>query len=223
MNPLRPFLPTGRHPRRVLGGYFAGLRLRLDLRCEFQHYVGLYEAETFPSLRRLGRGCRSVIDLGAAKGELAIRFLRIPGVSQVLAVEPSVEELAQFRSNLSLNSLAQDPRLRIHPGFAGAGAGAEWRTLDALGADLPEPIFIKIDIDGPEAQVLATGPRLLARDCRLLIETHSPEAEHDCGNQLHRLGYTIKVIANAWWRRLLPEHRVVPHNRWLAAWREPLR
>lgn len=222
MNPLRPFLPKGLRPYRVLGGYFAGLRLLLDLQCEFQHYVGLYERELLPHWRRLGHGCRSVVDLGAAKGELAVRSLLRREIERVIAVEPAAPELEQFARNLELNGLTGDPRLHLHGGYAGRGAGPEWRTLDELAADLPEPILVKIDIDGPESDVLRTGAALLRRDCRFVIETHSAEAEAGCLAQLAAAGYQTRIINPAWWRRLLPETRIVAHNRWLVAARAPL-
>jgi precorrin-6B methylase 2 len=222
MNPLRPFLPKGLHPYRVLGGYFADLRLLLDLQCEFQHYLGLYEYELLPHWRRLGRGCRSVIDLGAAKGELAVRFLLRADITSVVAVEPSAPELEQFARNLALNGVADDPRLHLHRGYAGAGAGPEWCTLDQLAQGLAEPILVKIDIDGPESDVLRTGSALLRRDCRFVIETHSPEAEAGCIAQLEAAGYRTRIINPAWWRRVLPERRIVAHNRWLVAARAPL-
>ena len=71
--------------------------------------------------------------------------------------------------------------------------------------------------------MLADGREtLLSKDCRLLIETHSPEAESGCMEQLRALGYTVKLISTAWWRIVLPEHRPIPHNRWLSAWRDPI-
>lgn len=221
MNPIRYLLPAGLQPHTVRGGYFAGVRLVLDLRCEFQHYLGLYEAEISPHFRRLTRGCRSALDLGAAKGELTIRCLLTPGFTRVVAVEPSAPELAQFRTNLALNGVAGDSRLTLHEGYAGPGDGPLWRTLDQLAADLPQPLFVKIDIDGPEAEVLATGTAALARDCRLLIETHSLEAERSCREQLNALGYHTRIIDRAWWRMLLPETRIIAHNRWLVAARAP--
>jgi hypothetical protein len=126
-------------------------------------------------------------------------------------------------ANLALNGFSGDARLELHPGFAGRGEPPLWRTLDHLAAGVPSPVFIKIDIDGPEAEVLADGKETLRhRDCRLLIETHSPEAEAGCLAQLRELGYTTRVISPAWWRLFLPERRPIPHNRWLAAWRDPL-
>jgi hypothetical protein len=220
MNPLKPFLPAGRLPRTVRAGVFRGLRLHLDLRCELQVLLGLYERETFSAMRRLAQGCHGFIDIGAAKGEMSIYFLRQPGIDRVVAAEPAAAERELFVANLALNGVSADPRLHLHAGFAGAGPAPEWATLDQLATDVPAPLFLKIDIDGPEAALLDTGRQTLAtKDCRLLIETHSPEAEARCAAILEELGYTVKIIANAWWRFFLPEQRSIPHNRWSIAWR----
>jgi hypothetical protein len=223
MNPVKALLPRGRVPRTILSGPLAGIRLRLDLQGELQIYAGLYERETYADLRRLLRGCRGAIDLGAAKGDLTIHFLRQPGMQRVVAVEPLDREREQLAANLALNGLADDPRLQLHAGFAGRGHPPLWRTLDDLAAALPDPLFLKIDIDGPESEVLADGQETLRhKDCRLLIETHSPDAESGCQAQLLALGYAVKLITPAWWRLFVPERRPVAHNRWLSACRAPL-
>jgi hypothetical protein len=223
MNPIKWLLPRGRTPRTVQAGPYAGLRLQLDLRSEFLIWLGTYEAETFNDLRRLLQDCRGAVDLGAAKGDLTLLCLRAPGMERVVAVEPLEHEREQFAGNLALNGLAKDPRVIVHAGFAGRGEAPLWRTLDDLASGVPGPIFIKIDIDGPEAEVLADGiTTLRTQDCRLLIETHSPEAERGCADLLRGLGYTVKIISPAWWRTFVPELRPLLHNRWLAAWREPV-
>jgi hypothetical protein len=223
VNPLTPFFPAGRSPRTIVSGIFRGIRLQLDLHGETQIWLGLYERETHTVLSRLLRHCRSAVDLGAAKGDLTIHCLRQPGMARVVAVEPLDRERIQFDANLILNGLATDPRLHLHAGFAGRGEPPLWRTLDDLAAGFPDPVFLKIDIDGPESEVLADGHGLLGgRDCRVLIETHSPEAEAGCARQLRELGYTVRIIHPAWWRAVLREHRPIRHNRWLAAWRDPL-
>jgi hypothetical protein len=221
VNRLKRLLPRGRHPRTIRHGLYQGVRLHLDLQCELQVYAGLYEQETFADMRRLAHGCRGFVDLGAAKGELSIYFLRRPGIERVVAAEPAETERALFNANLALNALQSDPRLSIHAGFAGEGARKEWRTLDELAGEAPAPLFIKMDIEGAEAEVLATGRHTLSsKDCRLLIETHSIEAEAACNGQLTAMGYRTKIISPAWWRVLLPEHRGdIAHNRWLVAWR----
>ncbi|HVU32286.1 MAG TPA: FkbM family methyltransferase [Opitutaceae bacterium] len=220
MNPIRRLLPAGRRPRRIVAGLYKDLVVSLDLRGgDFQIWLGLYEAETFTAVRRLLAGCQSALDLGAAKGDLTLHLLRQPGIQRVIAVEPAETELAMFRSNLASNPQISQAALAIHVGFAGEGTPPIWKTLDLLAADAPEPIFIKIDIDGPEAQVLASGRATLARDCRLLIETHSLEAEAGCIRQLREAGYHTEIITQAWWRPLMPEFRPIAHNRWLVAWR----
>ena len=225
MNPLKLLLPNGRSPRTVLSGLFAGVRLQLDLRQgELLIWAGLYEREIFSAVRRLAQGCRSVVDLGAAKGDLTVWALLRPEVERVVAVEPQATERTQLLANLTLNNLEAGPRLRLHAGFAGEGPAPDWQTLDALASGLPSPLFIKIDIDGPEAQVLDTGRHTLTtQDCRLVIETHSPEAESGCIERLTALGYQVEIIFPAWWRIIIPERRPIPHNRWLSAWRAKVR
>ncbi|HVT73102.1 MAG TPA: FkbM family methyltransferase [Lacunisphaera sp.] len=219
MNPLKRLLPSGRRPRRVLTGLLRGIRLELDLRAgDLQLWAGLYERETFGAIRRLAENCRGALDLGAAHGELVAWLLRQPGMDRVLAVEPDQGALRRLGETLALNGLAGDPRCHLHRGFAGRGEPPQWRSLDDLAASLPEPIFVKIDIDGPESEVLSTGRDMLRRrECRVLIETHSPAAEAGCVDQLTAAGYRVTIIPNAWWRRIIPEHRPIPHNRWLAA------
>lgn len=217
---LKSFLPRGRTPRTIQTGLLCGLRLHLDLRSELLIWLGLYERETFAAMRRLVRGCRGAIDLGAAKGDLSLWLLAQPEMGRVMAVEPLDREIAQLRQNLALNDRASDPRFSLHIGFAGHGSTPAWQTLDQLASGLTGPIFIKIDIDGPESEVLASGPHTLTgQDCRLLIETHSPEAEKGCLDQLTAWGYRTQIISPAWWRVIVPERRPIPHNRWLAAWR----
>lgn len=220
MNPIRLFLPQGRAPRTIAFGLFRGICLQLDLHGELQIWLGLYERETHAVVRRLLRGCNGAIDLGAAKGDFTVHCLRQPGMRRVVAVEPLERECVQFSANLALNGYAGDSRLHLHAGFAGRGEPPLWRTLDELAEGMPAPVFLKVDIDGPEAEVLRGGPRLLHdHDCRLLIETHSPEAEADCERQLQAAGYTVRIIRPGWWRAVLRERRPIPHNRWLAAWR----
>ena len=220
MNPLKYLLPSGRLPRTICSGPFKGLRVHLDLRGgDLQLWLGLYERETYLTMERLLRGCRSAIDVGAAKGELVLDLLRRSEIERIVAVEPAHTELERFRANLAANPGIGTDRLDVHIGLAGDGPAPLWRTLDSLAGELPAPIFVKIDIDGPEAQVLATGTRMLAGDCRLLIETHSPEAEVGCDTLLRAHGYMTQIIRPAWWRCVIPEHRPILHNRWLAGWR----
>jgi hypothetical protein len=98
------------------------------------------------------------------------------------------------------------------------GDGPGQMSLDALAADRPGPVFVKVDVDGGEVAVLRSGPRLLARaDCSLLLEVHSEPLEADCVALLRKHGYECRPINPAWWRRVVPEHRPIGWNRWVLA------
>ena len=70
-----------------------------------------------------------------------------------------------------------------------------------------------------EIDVLEGGQEMLSRDCRLIVETHSEELERGCIQRLEALGYSCRIIGNAWYRALIPEARPIPHNRWFVAWK----
>ncbi len=119
------------------------------------------------------------------------------------------------RENIELNG---SNRIVLLERFIGTEPGQ--LPLD----DLPVPHdrrgFIKLDADTAELAILQSGRRLLAEaKPLLLVETHSPELEHDCCAFLAGLGYRLEIIPNAWWRALVPEQRPLDHNRWF--WAEP--
>jgi len=210
------FVPATRSPRKVVGGIYKGLVLDLDLQHETQVFLGLYERETFPCIRAAAARARWMIDVGAGNGELALFFLRQPGIGLVHAFEPLPKAVATFRRNLALNDLQDDPRLAIHAGFAGAQPG--FTRLDDLAVDRSAPGFLKIDVDGFELDVLASAERLLAAaHPDVLLEVHSAPLEADGLAQLRRFGYAPQIVDNAWWRVVIPERRPIPHNRWLWA------
>jgi hypothetical protein len=51
----------------------------------------------------------------------------------------------------------------------------------------------------------------------MLIEIHSDRLEIDCMAWLRERNYKTAIIDNAWWRRILPDGRVISHNRWVSA------
>jgi precorrin-6B methylase 2 len=207
----------GRAPRRIQSGLLRGMVLELDLASETQVYLGLYERETFAFIRRWAPRCAWMIDVGAATGELAIYFAQQAKCRDVHAFEPRAEALRQFRRNLALNAVGA-ARLVIHDRFMGTDSGS--LRLDEVPVPAGAPGFIKIDVDGFETDVLDSGLALLANGPRhVLIEVHSLQLEQDCIARLEGLGFAVEVIDNAWWRRFVPEHRPIEHNRWIGATR----
>ena len=67
-------MPVGRRPLRILTGPFQGIQMNLTLRDQSQMYLGLFERETHPALRRLSGGIDTAVGIGAAYGEYTVFF-----------------------------------------------------------------------------------------------------------------------------------------------------
>ena len=125
-----------------------------------------------------------------------------------------------LRENLKLNSLAESSRLELSTAMVGESNGANRVSLDSLVGSMQQPCFIKMDVDGAEAEILRGTGRLNGPGgVRWLIETHSKSLESQCLEQLKAAGFETRIIRNAWWRALIPELRPIEHDRWLAAWK----
>lgn len=217
----RALLPLGPRPRRVLSGAFGGLRLEMDLQNSAQFWAGLYERETYSWMSLLGRGCLAGIDVGAAKGEFTLYLLRKTSALSVLAFDPSDENRAVFSRNLALNGLAGDARLTRVSEFVGSGSDGSVR-LDGFKEILHSPVFVKIDVDGLELQVLEGMAALFeSMRVRIILETHSSDLEEQCTNLLTRRGCRTRIIKNAWWRRFIKDQRPIELNRWMVASNDP--
>jgi hypothetical protein len=207
-------VPPGRDTYTIKAGPFMGLRMSLDLRSQSQIYLGLFERELYPWLRRYTADIVTAIDIGAGHGEYSLYFLAKTGACRVLSFEPDRASRGHLVHNLDLNGFAVDPRLCVCGGFVGASG----YSLDIFSSLITPPCLVKIDVDGGEYDILTSAPRLLRfSGITWLIETHSPQLEADCITILCEAGYTPRVIANAWWRTIVPEQRPSPHNRWLVA------
>jgi hypothetical protein len=210
----------GKAPTKIKSGAFRGLRMELDLTYECQAWLGIAEREVQGWLGRLSSDIRTGMDIGAAAGEYAMYFLSKTSARRVLAFEPQPSVMEQLRFNLSLNGLADDPRVTLYRSYVGTKIADDHCTLDSLSGLIRQPCLVKIDVDGGESDVLAgAGELLRERDTRWLIETHSRELEEDCRRVLLRAGFTTVVVPNAWWRWFIPEQRPIPHNRWLVGFR----
>lgn len=207
---------TGRSGRRIPLGLYSGLELSLDPSCEMGLWLGTYEAETTPWLRQAGNVARSLVDVGAGYGELTVWGLKQPRMERVLAYDPKPERWPVFHENLALNGLAGDPRLAACEARFLDGDDAE--SAGRLFAALPEPILVKIDVDGGEEAILQRMRGVLAaKRMLLLVETHSRELDAACHGLLSGADYRVKRIGPAWWRSLIREQRPIGFNQWLAA------
>ncbi|SNY99136.1 FkbM family methyltransferase [Halomonas sp. hl-4] len=153
---------------------------------------------------------------------LAKWFKRMIKTSNVtllpLAAGPTAgfAEIAISQSNPTLSTLATDWREQIGQRNAGFSQ-VRWEqrlrvpvtTLDQLISDYGEPSFIKIDVEGFEAEVLA-GLSCPVAALSVEFVAGALEVTHACVNRLSRLGdYRYNVVAG--------EQR---HFRW-AEWQTP--
>lgn len=216
----RRLVPAGSQPRRVPFGLYRGLVLELDLKDRTQLFLGLWERETCRWMRLAARRCEWMIDVGAGRGELCLYFLKHSRARPVVSVEPAASERELMRRNLALNADVSNEALVWINNRIGRDTGPEFTPLDKLPVDNTRRGFIKIDVDGAEMAVLRSGGALLAGvSLDVLVETHSLRLEQECLSYLESLGFICRIIPNAWWRAIIPEHRPIGHNRWLWATR----
>jgi len=209
-----------RRPHRIWTGAFKGLVLNLDALNATQKIVGLYERETYASMRVLTAGIKTGIDIGLAEGEFAIYLLKLTGAKKVLAFEPNPENETVFLDNLRSNAIDAGDHLQVFKTYLGRRNEKGCSTLDSYVAELVEPIFVKMDVDGGEVDILLGSQNLLRMSrVRFLIETHSLELEERCTELLREHGFETKVIYNAWWRRFVKDQRPIEHNRWLIGYK----
>jgi hypothetical protein len=212
----------GAQPRRIRFGPAAGAVMCLDRRIDLQREFGLYEVEARRFYRRNVRRDSIVFDVGAFDGYSALVFAQLAAAGHIFSFEPDPAARDRMTANLALNpELAK--RVTILPLFVGNGTvvqGVPSVRLDQLIADgtVPAPTFVKIDVDGPEVQVLeGMTATLAAARCAMFVEVHSADLEHACTDALKSAGYTVRLVRNAWWRLLYPELRPLELNRWLFA------
>jgi hypothetical protein len=192
-------------------GPFRGINTIAIPRDSLQIRLGLWERETYKYIRRAADEASWVIDIGAGSGELSIFFETRTKADPIIAIEPWDTRL--LRQNIELN---ESVRITVLDQYL--GIEENHLLLDSLEVPRHQRGLIKVDADFAELSILTSGERLLAEGKPLLlVETHSAALERDCCAYLHQLGYSTKVVPNAWWRFMIPEQRPSDHNRWLWA------
>ena len=206
-------------PRKISRGLLKGLRFNIDTQNKSMRLLGLDESEITSVTRKLAAEAKSAADIGANDGWYALYFASRPNIERVLAFEPEPVLISAMRENFGLNDgQGFAAKTTMLNGFVGNKSESGWVKIDEYLTQLVPPVLLKIDVDGGEIDVLEGARQLLSsRDCRLIVETHSPDLEKGCISMLEEMGYRCEIIGNAWYRTLIPEHRGIPHNRWFVA------
>jgi len=207
-------VPKGRKLRKIRGGVAKGMLMDLDLSHQSQRYWGFDEREIAEAVLKLMAPCKSIVDVGANDGYYTMAFLR-SSAERVIACEPSPVADLLLR-NAAANGYHPDDRFSVISKPVGLEAG--YISVSELLRDLPTPVFMKVDIDGGEFDLLESAKDYpFLAETYWLIETHSSELEEQCIAWLRDRSHHNQIIYNARWRVLLPELRPIPHNRWFTS------
>jgi FkbM family methyltransferase len=205
----------------VLDGALVGMQLELDLAREKAFWGGEHEPEIQQLVDALPLDGARAWDIGAHIGFFALQLAR--RCDAVLAVEANPQTLARLRRNVELNhapvvvlqaavagavgtrllELGVDTGTHRLDGVSGASyvattGGAievEAVTLDSLIDDYGAPSFVKIDIEGAEAEALENAPRLLSLRPTILCELHSAAASERVRHVLEAAGYVLHDVS----------------------------
>jgi hypothetical protein len=199
--------------RRLPLGLARGVRMYVDFDIFTQTYLAAYEIELYRYLKRMLQPGVTTFDVGVQYGFDSLLAAN-QTAARVAAFECDPGCIEAIRRNFDLN-----PALRglmtIVEGTVGSDEGEigldRWAYAD--GGFVPD--FIKLDIDGGEVGALRSAARILSeRRPSLVVETHSPELERDCGAIMVQHGYRPVIVRN---RIVWPESGRPAHNRWLVA------
>lgn len=181
-------------------------------------YFGWWENELRNMLRTDLPKSKSFIEIGAMEGFYEIIARKLNPACMIVAVEPEPGARELVRNNFLLNGMDIDDHTTFCEKFVTNVSGPKNISIAELIRNLPQPLFLLMDIDGGEEKALQSGiESLRTMRCRMIIETHSPKLESSCVAILRENGFRVTIRYNAWWRILLPEERPIPHNRWLYA------
>ncbi len=197
---------------KILAGPARGVRMTLDFSGHTPMYLGMFEWELHRFFSDALRDSNLVFDVGGYVGYDALMFAaNAPG--EVVTFEPNAEQAAILRANVAQNP-ELERRITVNPNAIGDEDGEGVVSVDSLARSVGLPDFIKIDIDGGEADALAGAAEVLrGHHPHVVVETHSHDLERRCGRILVDCGYRPVIKHN---RRIWREERGgAAHNRWL--------
>lgn len=206
-------------PIKIMFGIAKGIWLILDPMHKTQFILGLAEAEISRVFKKFTRTSDIFFDIGAASGYYSLIYRKWNKTGEIHLFEPDSMFLDIQRKYFEMNGFTDE--FHQHNHFVGNTENTSTLTMDGMVYRLnlqDKKLFFKIDVDGGEVEVLRGAHKtLLQSNCKLIIETHSLPLEEECISMLQALGYTVRVIKNAWWRFVVEEIRPIDHNRWLSA------
>lgn len=199
-------------------GILKGLRFRTNPLHKLQRIFGLDEREIESITRRYAAAAKSAIDVGANDGWYSLFFAARENITKVVSCEPDPQYEEAFMHNFKINPQVNSAKVKSLRCFVGTAPEANFTTIDQIATDLPEPVLLKIDVDGAEMDVLRSAAETLRnKNVLVVLETHSLQLEKECTAFLEEAGYSVVIDKNAWYRAIIKDQRPIEHNRWLHA------
>lgn len=178
-------------------------------------WMGTYERRQCTLFRHLMSEGSVLYDVGAHAGYYALIGSRLVGESgKVFAFEPLPRNLWYLREHIRLNAAhnitvidsavcGKSCKMRFRTGSSVGGHIDTSGDLVVNGVDLdglsaqgiPQPDFIKMDIEGAELEALSAAREVLMHKQPIVfLSTHGSNIHEHCLAYLKDLGYYTKVI-----------------------------
>jgi FkbM family methyltransferase len=180
-------------------------------------WLGSYEYGVQQCFGELIKSGDIVFDIGANVGFYTLLASVLVGpTGKVFSFEPVRRNIVYLRKHLQLNSIRNvsvvECAISDRSGTAlfDEGPSSSMGCLSAMGslsvatatldelfssAEISAPNYIKIDVEGAEAQVLAGAKRLLEDfHPTLFLSTHGIEPHTQCCRFLNDLGYEVSAV-----------------------------
>jgi hypothetical protein len=217
---IKNFLFGKSDVQRIRGGIGKGLFMKIDVENKSQRIIGLDEYEIQEQFKKYSEKAKYFFDIGASDGYYSLLFRKINKEGVIFMFEAQERFKEEISANFSLNKFPVN--YHHFAKFASDKTDEHNIAIDSLFNERGENLLFKIDVDGAEEVVLRGMEKTVRENrCLFVIETHSRELEESCIGFLKEKGYLLTVIDPIWFRALLPEGRVLEHNRWLIAEKEP--
>jgi FkbM family methyltransferase len=183
-------LGNKRTPRRIMGGLARGYRIDVSPAEHLSYVLGTNEPHLQRAIRLFVAVGDTAYDIGANIGYVSLSLAkRVGPQGHVIAFEPLPQNIAAFRRNMAINSVGNIRLLEFaasnHAGEAHirllenpSTASLVWHrdnpaatevivptnsVDDVVNAgEFPYPEFVKIDVEGTEAEVLEGMRRTIA-------------------------------------------------------------
>ncbi|CAN1210585.1 Methyltransferase FkbM family protein [Tumidithrix helvetica PCC 7403] len=183
-------------------------------------WLGSYELDKRLLIEQTIQEGKVFIDLGAHVGFYTLLASKLVGEhGKVFAFEPVPSNLQYLRRHLQINQVDNvkvlaiavsdsngsanfEPSKGSSQGYLSNQGGlmVETASLDRLIADgiLPNPDYIKMDVEGAEASILSGAKSMLAEvHPTIFLATHGEEVKEQCLTILRSLNYQLTAIGGS--------------------------